>query len=78
MSEQNNKSFNFLLADDHSLIRQGLVFLLEDMEENHTIFQASTQQSALEAVRDNRIDIAIIDAHFPDATAWLSCLKSNR
>jgi len=69
MSELNNRPINFLLADDHSLIRQGIVFLLEDMESEHVIFQASTRQTALESVRENPIDIAIIDAHFPDGNS---------
>jgi DNA-binding NarL/FixJ family response regulator len=34
----------FLLADDHSLIRQGIIFLLEDLELEHEIFQASNLQ----------------------------------
>ena len=64
-----DKSITFLLADDHSLIRQGIVFLLEDMEINCKIFQASTLQQILESVKVNPIDIAIIDAHFPDGNS---------
>ncbi|WEK69664.1 MAG: response regulator transcription factor [Candidatus Chryseobacterium colombiense] len=59
----------FLLADDHSLIRQGIIFLLEDLELEHEIFQASNLQQLLESVKMNPIDIAIIDAHFPDGNS---------
>jgi DNA-binding NarL/FixJ family response regulator len=61
-------SHPFLLADDHSLIRQGIIFLLEDLELEHEIFQASNLQQ-LESVTMNPIDIAIIDAHFPDGNS---------
>jgi DNA-binding NarL/FixJ family response regulator len=64
-----DKPITFLLADDHSLIRQGIVFLLEDMEANYTIFHASNLQQILESVKANLIDIAIIDAHFPDGNS---------
>ncbi|MEN4760097.1 MULTISPECIES: response regulator transcription factor [unclassified Chryseobacterium] len=69
MNQLDNRSINFLLADDHSLIRQGIVFLLEDMELAQNIFQASTLQQAIESVKQNPIDIAIIDAHFPDGNS---------
>jgi DNA-binding NarL/FixJ family response regulator len=69
MNELDNKSINFLLADDHSLIRQGVLFVLEDIGFDYEVFQASTLQQALEAVRTHAIDIAIIDAHFPDGNS---------
>lgn len=59
----------FLLADDHSLIRQGIVFLLEEMDLEHEVFQASTLQQTLELMKANSISIAIIDAHFPDGNS---------
>ncbi|KFC21772.1 response regulator [Epilithonimonas lactis] len=64
-----DKSITFLLADDHSLIRQGIVFLLEEMEFECEIFHASTLKKVLESVQENPIDIAIIDAHFPDGNS---------
>lgn len=59
----------FLLADDHSLIRQGIVFLLEEIGFDCEILQASTLSKVLETVEVNPIDIAIIDAHFPDGNS---------
>ncbi|WDF46137.1 response regulator transcription factor [Chryseobacterium sp. KACC 21268] len=77
---QLDKSINFLLADDHSLIRQGIVFLLEEMEIECEIFHASTLQKVLESVQVNPIDIAIIDAHFPDGNSLsiISDIKNIR
>lgn len=75
-----DKPINFLLADDHSLIRQGIVFLLDEMELDCAIFHASTLKKVLESVRANPIDIAIIDAHFPDGNSLsiLSEIKNIR
>ena len=64
-----DKKITFLLADDHSLMRQGIVFILEDIELDFEVVHASTLQKALEAVKSNPIDIAIIDAHFPDGNS---------
>lgn len=59
----------FLLADDHSLIRQGLVFLLEDLDVEVEILQASTLGQTLSCIQENPIDIAIVDAQFPDGSS---------
>lgn len=77
---QLDKSITFLLADDHSLIRQGIVFLLEEMEINCNIIHASTLKKILDSVEANPIDIAIIDAHFPDGNSLsiLSEIKKIR
>lgn len=66
---QLNKKLTFLLADDHSLIRQGIIFILEDLELEHDYFQASNLSQILEQIKANPIDIAIIDAHFPDGNS---------
>ena len=69
MSKSDQKSITFLLADDHSLIRQGLIFLFEEMDLDCNIFHASNLNQILEKVKSHPIDIAIIDAHFPDGNS---------
>ena len=56
----------FLLADDHSLIRQALSILLEDIGIEGAVSQASNLSQVMDVVKSESIDIAIIDAHFPD------------
>ncbi|MBW8524110.1 response regulator transcription factor [Chryseobacterium chendengshani] len=70
MNYSEQTSVTFLLADDHSLIRQGIMFLLEEMNVDHEVFQASTLQQTLELMKMNSISIAIIDAHFPDGNSF--------
>lgn len=69
MSGINSGSVRFLLADDHSLIRQGIVFLLEDMDWESEIFHASNLQQLMISIQEQPVDIAIIDAHFPDGNS---------
>lgn len=64
-----DKKITFLLADDHSLIRQGVEFLIEEITTDAQIFHASNLQQVLESVKINPIDIAVIDAHFPDGNS---------
>jgi DNA-binding NarL/FixJ family response regulator len=69
MNHQESKKLAFLLADDHSLIRQGMDFLLEEIGFEGEIFQAANLQQTLEFIKKNPINIAIIDAHFPDGNS---------
>ncbi|HCR76814.1 MAG TPA: DNA-binding response regulator, partial [Chryseobacterium sp.] len=50
MSEIKSGAVRFLLADDHSLIRQGVVFLLEDMDWESEIFHASNLQQLMNSI----------------------------
>jgi DNA-binding NarL/FixJ family response regulator len=64
-----NKKVSFLLADDHSLIRQGIVFLLEEMAFESEVFHASSLPKIMETLEKYPIDILIMDAHFPDGNS---------
>ena len=57
---------NFLIADDHSLIRQGMSFIIEDLNSENHILQASTIAQILTSIEEHPVDIAIMDAHYPD------------
>lgn len=59
----------FLLADDHSLIRQGIIFILEETDIEFEVLHASNLQQIIESFQKNQIDVAIIDAHFPDGNS---------
>lgn len=64
-----DKTTTFLLADDHSLIRQGIEILIEDVGFKGNILHASNLSQLLEIVTTHTVEIAIIDAHFPDGNS---------
>lgn len=69
MNNLDTKTINFLLADDHSLIRQGVEFLIEEIGFEGDVFHASTLQKVLETVEMKQIEIVVIDAIFPDGNS---------
>ncbi|MFC0426951.1 response regulator [Chryseobacterium scophthalmum] len=69
MNNLDTKTANFLLADDHSLIRQGIEFLIEEIGFDGEVFHASTLQKVLETVEMQQIEIVVIDAIFPDGNS---------
>lgn len=68
------KKINFLLADDHSMIRQGMVFIIEDMNLESNVLHVSTLQQTLATIQEKPVDILILDAQFPDGSS-LSLIK---
>jgi DNA-binding NarL/FixJ family response regulator len=50
-----------LLADDHTLMRQGLRHILEDSPEFDVVAEASSGIEAVDAAREHKPDIAIVD-----------------
>jgi DNA-binding NarL/FixJ family response regulator len=57
-----------LLVDDHELIRQGLRRAFENDPEFEVVAEAGTVAGALEAVRDSKPDVVIMDVRLPDGS----------
>lgn len=62
------------LADDHPLIRAGLVMLIEDIPGFQVIAQASDGIEALEQAKTLKPDILLMDIHMPRMTG-MECLE---
>jgi two-component system, NarL family, response regulator NreC len=54
-------SIHILLADDHTLMRQGLRYILEGHPDIDIVAEASSGIEAVEAARQHKPDIAIVD-----------------
>lgn len=57
-----------LIVDDHALLRQGLMKLLELDEELAVVGQAADGESALEMVPEINPDVVLLDVNLPDMT----------
>lgn len=78
MSQKNSPCINILVADDHSLIRQGILFLLEEIDLNCEIIQAANIHQILTVVNTHTIEIAILDAQFPEGNILNSLQEIKR
>lgn len=56
-------SKQFLILDDEESIRQSIAAFMED--EGYNVFQAETSEEALEIVKNNHIDQAVVDIRLP-------------
>ncbi|MEY8759014.1 LuxR C-terminal-related transcriptional regulator [Chryseobacterium tongliaoense] len=64
-----NREIVFLLADDHSIVRQGMEIIISDLVPDATIYHTSSLQQIAELVESKGIEMAVIDAHFPDGNS---------
>ena len=66
MTTSLNESFHFLLADDHTIVRQGIEMILEEINEENQIKHASSLQQILQNLQTYSFDFAILDAQMQD------------
>jgi len=59
------KSFNLLVADDHPVVLEGLVSLINRQSNMQVVAQARNGREAVEAFFSQRPDIAILDLRMP-------------
>lgn len=59
----------FLIADDHSIVRQGISLLIKELFFSSKIFHAGSFKEILQIIRETKIDIIILDINFPDGNS---------
>lgn len=64
-----NREIVFLLADDHSIVRQGMEIVISDIAPNAKVYHTSSLQQAVELIETKGVEMAIIDAHFPEGNS---------
>ncbi len=60
-----NRPIRVLVVDDHALVREGLVRMLEQAPRIAPVGQASTSAEAVELVRELQPDVALVDLRLP-------------
>lgn len=64
---ENSLIQNILICDDHYFIQLGIeVSLQEILSQQYTVHKASSGTRAIEVMRRQKIDLALVDLHLPD------------
>jgi len=59
-----------LVTDDHTLFRKGNMRLLETFDEVGDIFEASNGEEALAILKEEKIDLILLDLEMPVVDGW--------
>lgn len=62
-------NFTFLIADDHSIVRQGVSLLIKELFFNAKIHHAGNFKETLKTLRETKIDLLVLDINFPDGNS---------
>jgi DNA-binding NarL/FixJ family response regulator len=69
-------STNFLIVDDHPMMREALAEAVADTAPNANILQAANLAGALRLLEETeRIDLVILDLNLPDSYGFMSLLE---
>jgi len=61
--------FSILIADDHSVVRQGISFVVKELFSNAVIHTAGSFKDTLKVVKETKLDLLILDINFPDGNS---------
>ncbi len=67
------RPMRLLVVDDHEVVRQGLVALLDRRETFQVVAEAGTVAEAIDQARRHRPDIVIMDVRLPDGSGIEAC-----
>jgi len=74
------RTLRILVADDHKIVRQGLLLLLKKEPDFKEIFEADGGNAAVQLARKHKPDVIVMDLHMPDmsgAEATQAILADN-
>jgi two-component system, NarL family, response regulator DevR len=67
------RPLRLLVVDDHEVVRQGLVALLDRRDTFQVVAEAGTVAESMEAARRHRPDIVVMDVRLPDGSGVEAC-----
>ena len=73
MADGDNRPLRLVVVDDHEVVRQGLVALLDRREAFQVVGEAGTVVEALAVVRRFRPDLVVMDVRMPDGSGIEAC-----
>jgi DNA-binding NarL/FixJ family response regulator len=67
------RNLRLVVVDDHEIVRQGLVAVLDRRDGFEVVAEASTAAESIEVARQYQPDIVVMDVRLPDASGIEAC-----
>lgn len=69
-----NEKINLLLADDHTIVIDGLRMILDANEKMNVVITAENGEEVLESLQHTQVDVAVLDINMPKMDG-IKCAK---
>jgi two-component system, NarL family, response regulator DevR len=73
MTDEVKRPFTLLVVDDHEVVRQGLVAVLDRRPEFQVVAEAGTVAESIAAARRFQPDLIVMDVRLPDGSGVEAC-----
>ena len=70
MIDEIEKTIRIIIADDHAVVRKGLVQIIDETPGMELIYQASDGNEVLEKLLGVDVDVLLLDINMPGQTGW--------
>ena len=67
MTSSNN--YSFLIADDHSVVRNGVSLIVKELFLNASIYKAGNFKEIFDVLKEVKVDLLILDINFPEGNS---------
>jgi two-component system, NarL family, invasion response regulator UvrY len=64
------KTINIIIADDHAVVRKGLIQIIDEMPDMQLIDQAGDGVELLSKLPGQDVDVLLLDINMPGQTGW--------
>ena len=71
------KTIKIIIADDHAVVRKGLIQIIDENPDLHLIDQAGDGIELLEKLPGQDVDVLLLDINMPGQTGWEVIHKVN-
>lgn len=62
-------NYRFIIADDHSVVRRGVSFVLKELYPAATVFMAASFAEIYKILEAEKVDLLFLDVNFPDGSS---------
>jgi DNA-binding NarL/FixJ family response regulator len=70
MTDTNKDKVRIIIADDHALVRKGLIQVMSGTSDLSVIGEAENGNQLLEMVRSEDVDVVVMDVDMPEKSGW--------
>lgn len=64
-----SNSYSFLIADDHSVVRNGVSLIIKELFLNAVIYKAGNFKEIFNVLKEVKVDLLILDVNFPEGNS---------